>query len=383
MGTVHMHRRHQLLLPAAFLLLTGGATAADGDGGGSSLNVQTYLDGGYAASNRDAANPAWPGKSTTNVLNSPELFLGMVNLSSEATSESRWGFEFGLQAGRDSEGLVTSAPPPANEPIDNADTWRHLYRANIAYRFGGERGMRLTGGLINSYIGYESFLAIDNPNYTRGYILDNVPYFLVGLEALWNLNDDVDLALYLIDSYNYLTNANDALSTGAQVKWRINPNTTFIQNLYYGPDQANTDVEFWRFLSDSIIEWKHDRWLLAAALDYGREKQADLATQPTARWWSAAVWTRWNLTERTSIAFRPEVYSDRDGLITGSPQTLTAYTLTLKYERDFGRQRLAGALELRYDESDLPGGAFPDGPNDQLEPDQTILLAGLQWSFGQ
>lgn len=343
---------------------------------------EAYADVGYGASNRDAAIPDWPGKSTTSELNSLELFLGMANFRKDATTESRWGFEFGLQTGVDSEGLVTSPPPPANEPVDNADSLRHLYRANISYRFGGDRGVRLTGGLINSYIGYESFLAIDNPNYTRAYILDNVPYFLIGVEAAWQASDDIDLALYLLDSYNYLTNPNDTPSTGAQLKWRLGPQTTFIQNLYYGPDQADTAVEFWRFLSDSIIEWKADRWLFAAAIDYGSEKQADVAGQPRATWWSMAIWTRWNLSEKFSVAFRPELYSDDDGLITGSAQTLEAYTLTLKYENKIGNSRLAGALELRYDESDLPGGAFPDGPDNQLEPDQTIVYASVQWFFG-
>jgi hypothetical protein len=368
---------YAIFLATAAPLISHSAMAADEP---TDWGFQTYVDAGYGASNRDAANPAWPGKSSTTTLNSAELFLAMGNIRKQATPDSRWGFELGLQAGEDSEGLVTSAPPPANEPVSNADTLRHLYRANVSWDFGGDHSVRLTGGLINSYIGYESFLAIDNPNHTRGYIADTVPYFLLGLETLWNATENVDIAFYLLDSFNYLTDPNDTPSAGLQVKWRTSPRTTLIQNLYYGPDQAETSIEYWRFFTDTILEWKTDRWLLAAAFDYGSEKQAHLPGQPRASWWSGAIWASWAIDERMSLSFRPEFYHDDDGLITGAAQTLHGYTTTFKYQLSPRHQRLVGSIELRYDRSSGDGG-FPDGPDNQLQPDQTLLLIGVQWMF--
>ena len=46
---------------------------------------------------------------------------------------------------------------------------------------------------MNSYIGYSHpFHSKDNVNYTRGYILDYVPYFLFGAEALYPVTDSCD-----------------------------------------------------------------------------------------------------------------------------------------------------------------------------------------------
>ena len=59
----------------------------------------------------------------------------------------------------------------------------------MSYLFGERGNLKITGGLINSYIGYESFLAIDNPNYSRAYLSDTVPYFLFGAEALWSISE--------------------------------------------------------------------------------------------------------------------------------------------------------------------------------------------------
>jgi len=288
---------------ACLASFAGGIAASDGEETTSSpWHYQLYVDVGYAHSDNQPANRQWRSKSTTNRLDDLELFLGMANLRKEALPDSRWGFEFGLQTGVDSEGLVTEPPPPALEPFDNADSWRHLYRANLSYLFDAGRGLRLTGGLINSYIGYESFLAIDNPNHTRGYIADTVPFFLIGLEADWDVSEALDLSFYLISGYNYLTQPNHVPSLGLKVGWTVSPGITFTQNLYYGPDQAETRVEFWRFLSDTILEWKKDRFLLAGALDYGSETQAHLPGQPRHIWSSGALWARWQLTRRWSVA---------------------------------------------------------------------------------
>ena len=304
----------------------------------------------------------------------------MASVRKTPTSASRWGLEFGLQAGADSENLVPSPPPPAKAPIDNADDWRHLYRANLSWLFGGdEHSVRLTGGLINSYIGYESFLAIDNPNYTRGYISDYVPFFLAGLEAAWDVSDDVDLGFYLLTGYEYLADPNDDASLGFQLKWRLNPQTTFTQNLYYGPDQENTDRDFWRVLSDSHIEWKHDRFLVAAALDFGSEKQAALPGRPRHEWASGALWLQWSPSDRLSLAFRPEFFVDDNGLITGAKQRLEAYTATVKYQLSPKHQRLVGMLELRHDKSSGEEGGFTHGAAGELVPDQTLFLVSVLW----
>jgi len=139
---------------AALCSLTSLGASEEAEGAPSSpWHYQFYVDAGYAYTDNDPANHEWRSKSTTNKLNEPELFLGMGNVGKKPISGSRWGFELGLQTGADSEGLVTAAPPPALEPIDNADSWRHLYRANFSYLFDAgrapttfrARGCRLSG----------------------------------------------------------------------------------------------------------------------------------------------------------------------------------------------------------------------------------------------
>jgi hypothetical protein len=290
--------------------------------------------------------------------------------------------KFGLQTGVDTEGLVPSSPPPANEPVSNADTLRHLYRANFSYLFAAGSGLRVTGGLINSYIGYESYLAIENPNYTRGYKIDNVPYFLIGVETAYSPSDTLDLGFYVITGFNYLANPNDDPSFGFSLSWQATSRLSLYENLYYGPDQADTSLEFWRFLSDTIVEWETDRLLLAAAFDFGTEKQAAPSGQPRADWWSGAVWARWLIGERWSVGLRPEFLRDDDGLMTAGEQLIRAFSATLKYEfHPAHHNRLVATLEVRSDRSTGDGGGFYDGPDNELVENQNLVLLGLLWSF--
>ena len=342
-----------------------------------------YLDLGYNQNFNDPGNKRWRSKSTTYRVNQPEVNLAMGFVSKEATPQSRWGLEFGLQAGVDTKNLVPEPPPSSNEPVKNADTLRHFYRANGSYLIPLGNGLDVTAGLINSYIGYESFLAIQNVNYTRGYILDFVPYFLIGLQGDYPWSNSLDVSLFAINGWNYLANPNDAPSYGLQGVWQISPRVKFIQNLYYGPDQENTNIEYWRFFSDSIIEWKSNRFLLAAAFDFGTEKQADVIDNPRFNWMSGALWFGWHIGGPWNLGLRSEFFSDPDGIITGSEQNIQAYTGTLEYTiSPLALNTIVFALEYRYDRSTGKEGGFFRGDSNRLVSDQHQVIFSIMWAFG-
>ena len=342
----------------------------------------SYVDLGYVYNFNQPANGLWRSKGTTYEVNNPRVNMFMGYVQKDATPESRWGLEFGAQGGIDTDNLVTESPPKANKPIEHAETLRHFYRANASYLFPVGNGLEVTAGLINSYIGYESYHAINNPNYTRGYLVDNIPYFMFGAQASYPVNDQVTFSVFSINGYNYLANPNDQFSYGLQMVWEPSPKLTFTQNLYYGPDQESTNLRFWRFLSDSILEWKSDEFLLAFAYDVGTEKQARISGDPQFVWMGSAVWAKWHVSGPWSVAVRPEVYWDPQGLITGSEQLIHAYTTTVEYNLSFWTFNTAAVmLEYRYDRSTGSGGGFFKGADNRLASNQHQVLLGLMWAF--
>jgi len=350
--------------------------------GNGGWHFGSYVDLGYVYNFNQPENGLWRSKGTTFEVNNPRVNMFMGYVRKDTTPQSRWGLEFGVQGGIDTDKLVPEPPPPAKKPIGSAETLRHFYRANASYLFPIGNGLEVTAGLINGYIGHESYHAIQNSNYTRGYLADNVPYFMFGVQASYPVNDNLTLSLFSINGYNYLANPNDQFSYGLQMVWEASPKLTYTQNFYYGPDQENTNLQFWRFLSDSILEWKSDEFLLAFAYDIGTEKQAQISGDPQFVWMASAVWVRWHVGGPWSLAFRPELYWDPQGLITGAEQLIHAYTTTVEYNFSFLTFNTAVArLEYRYDRSTGSGGGFFKGVDNRLVPNQHQVLLGVMWAF--
>jgi len=146
------------------------------------IHYRAYVDAGYINSSTRPANRIWRSKYTTFRVDQIELNLAMAMLWKPSTAESRWGFGFGVQAGVDTE-LAIPGADSGLEPIGGADVLQYFHRVSLTYLLPVGDGLSLTAGLIPAPPGYESFLSMDNPTYTRGYITDYVPYFVIGIEA--------------------------------------------------------------------------------------------------------------------------------------------------------------------------------------------------------
>ncbi|MHC9064230.1 outer membrane beta-barrel protein [Nitrospira sp. CMX1] len=346
------------------------------------------IDVGYAVDFNFPENRLWRSKFTTYSVNEPALNMAVGYIRKDVSAQSRWGIEFGLQEGNDIEGLVPSIVPERDRPIGYAEQLKHFSRANISFLAPIGNGVKVTAGLFNSYIGYQSIYSRYNLNYTRSYMADNAPYFMFGLGAYYPVNPNVQIGLYVINGYNYLSHINNQPSYGTQMVWKPFSRLTLIENLYYGPDQANTAMEFWRVFSDSILEWKDGPVTLAVAYDIGTENAAEHPGHPRTVWMAGVFGASWNISGPWRVALRPEVYWDRNGRITGSEQLIAAVTSTVEYRVPAALGTVLVRLEHRYDESRGSGGGFYRGDFNSagtigLTPRQHLVLFSLIWYLEQ
>jgi len=296
----------------------------------------------------------------------------------DATVESRWGTEFLVQAGEDSKvfGFATNLPN-----LKNADVWRHFGRANVSYLAPAGNGLTLQAGLFNSFIGYESLYAKDNSNYTRAWTAEYSPYLMFGANAVYPFNDQWTGAFYIINGYSHLSNANSLPSYGAQVAYTPTSSWTIKQTLYYGPDQANIGIEFWRIFSDTIVQWKGESLTVGFDYQVGTQKNASAPGVPREVYTGAAMPIRWHIAGPWSAAIRPEFYYDPTGLITGSEQLIKTMTTTLEYKLPYKLTNTIYRLEYRYDDSTRSGGGFFNGTNNSLTPGQNLLIFSVIGTF--
>lgn len=329
-----------------------------------------YIDMAYAQAFQTDDSLEWRSKATTQRLNQFSPNMGMFYVRKLAAESSRWGMEVGAQAGYDTDGQV-----PAQQRLAGYSILRYLNKANLSYLAPVGSGLKLTAGLMNSFIGFESLFAKDNPNYTRSWMADYSPYYLMGVAAEYSPNSQLDVGLYVVNDYDYLAYRNDQPKYGAQLRWSVDDQWQLTQNLFAGPEQAATDTPFWRYFSDTVLQWSSSDVLLALAYDVGTERRESSDRKQTL-WMGSALFSRWHIEGPWSVALRPELYWDADGQMTGSEQFIKAVTATLEYKIPLAASTaIALRTEYRYDDSGgRQGGFFKTGQLTELTGTQHLLL---------
>lgn len=347
------------------------------------ISFRTILDLSYGVNTNFPENHQFRSKQTTPQTNEVSPNLGLINLRQEATTEHRWGAELGFQGGYDTEALV---PDGRQQPMPGADVLRHVAQANITYLAPVGNGLAISAGLMKGFINFESFYAVNNFNYTRSYLTDYSPNFVLGVGSRYAVTENVDVGFHIINGFQHLAHPNGIPSYGAEVDWRFARRWVILQNLYYGPDQSDTSLRYWRVFSDTQLQWRGEDWTVVAAFDVGTERIADQTSTPRAFWAGAALFTRWEVQGPWSLAVRPEFFWDRNGRMTVAEQLIWAVTSTMEYKRNWGGHTGIVRLEHRFDRSTGVGGGFFRGNvigtgQPELIPNQHLVLLSLLWAF--
>jgi hypothetical protein len=342
-----------------------------------------YLDVGYAANLNFPDNDRWRSRSTASRHNQPAPNMVLAYVRKDASEASRWGMELGVQGGYDS---VDFAFLQGEKKVDGADVLRHLHRANASYLAPIGNGLTVTAGLFNSLMGYESLYAKDNSNYTRSWIADNTPYLMFGVNAAYPVNDRMTVTAFVINRYYHLAYTVAQPSYGGKWSYALNPRLTAMQTLYWGPDQTEASLEFWRLYGNHILEWKSDEVTIAASYDIGTENIANRPGSPRAFVMGGNLVVKWQVSGPWAVAVRPEFYWDRNGRWTGAEQFVKAVTSTVEYKLPYRWSKAVARLEHRYDESTgVGGGFFKNGESSlgvpKLAAGQHLLLFGLLLTF--
>lgn len=341
-----------------------------------------FLDFGYLLDFNHPANHLFRDRATTFKVDELDLNMAVAGIRKEATPNSRWGTELAVQAGNDSANFGFSATAPH---VDGANVLRHFGAANVSYLAPVGSGLTVEGGLFSSLIGYDSFYAKDNFEYTRPWGGDYTPYLMFGINASYPFTKKITMIGFVINDYAHLAHPNNVPSFGGQLSYIASEHLNFKETVLYGPHQSDTALDFWRFFSDSIAEWKKDKLTTAFEYQIGTEKVSAPGT-PRALWMFAQLPFHRVIAGPWSGTLRPEVAWDRDGRWTGSQQTIKAFTSTLEYRLPYWKTNTIARLEYRVDDSRGPEGGFFRGAEIApgvvaLVPTQQLLAIGLIVTF--
>ncbi|HWG59879.1 MAG TPA: outer membrane beta-barrel protein [Candidatus Acidoferrales bacterium] len=341
-----------------------------------------FVDLGYMLDFNHPANHLFRNRGTTPRVNELDLNMAGLYLNKDASAKSRFGMELLLQAGQDSKEFGFSATAPN---LPGAHWLSQLGRANVSYLAPVGRGLTVQAGIFNSLIGYESLYAKDNFTYTRSWGADYSPYLMMGVNATYPFTNKLTGTLFVINGYFHLAHPNNSPSFGGQIAYQATEQLALKETLFYGPQQSNTALEYWRFFTDSIAEWKEKPVTTAFEYQAGTENLA-AGGNPRVFWTAAQLPVHWAVKGPWSVTVRPEILLDPDGRMTESRQFVKAVTITLEYRVPCRWTNTIARLEYRFDDSTGRGGGFfRDGYAQpglvQLTPTQHLLVFGLIWTL--
>jgi Putative beta-barrel porin-2, OmpL-like. bbp2 len=315
-----------------------------------------FLDVGYLHDFNDPANKLFRSRGTAWHVDDWHLNMTGAYAKKKPSEESRWGAEMLVHAGKDDEIFGFSATAPN---IGGYKVLRHLGLANASYLVPAGKGITLQGGIFGSLIGYDSLYPKDNFNYTRPWGADFTPYLMLGVNGSYPFSDKLTGTVAMVNGYWHLAHANNVPSSVVQLAYKASDRVTVKETVLWGPHQANTSLEFWRFLSDTIVEHRTERVVVALNSHFSTER-VESPDRTRAWWFATQLPIRWVVNGPWSVAVRPEIAHDSEGRWTLAEQTVKALTTTLEYRASY---RWAGAklrLEYRVDDSRGPGGGFFD-----------------------
>ncbi len=239
-------------------------------------------------------------------------------------------------------------------------------------------GLTVDLGKFSTLMGYEAIETPKNWNYSRSLIFSwAVPYYHTGIRLEYPVTDNFTAALYVMNGWNNVVEDNNSKTVALGLNYSPSSATTITLNGISGFEQP-AGVPYGKTDVGELIVTQQVGQKLSLASDavYGRERVAGMLNV----WKGVALYAKYDLSEKSDIALRGEVYYDPQGYTTGvtfPKATFKEITATYRY-RPWSHLMLM--LEARDDFAN--GKAFISaGPPLPTMTSQPTLLLGAIATF--
>ncbi|HYE73039.1 MAG TPA: outer membrane beta-barrel protein, partial [Blastocatellia bacterium] len=173
-------------------------------------------------------------------------------------------------------------------------------------------------------------------NYSRGWLFTYGPYYHSGLRVKYAANDKVALSGFVVNGWDNLFENNVNNNAGKTVGFQIGLTPTkkfaLTQTYLAGPEAPLANVpalstrDNWRHVADTVATvYVTDKFSLLGNFVYGADGD-DAGNR--GHWTGFAGYFKYAFNDRFAFAPRFEVLNDKNGLRTGTAQTVKDITLT-------------------------------------------------------
>lgn len=297
-------------------------------------------------------------------LKANQLSLSMAKLSIDHTPDPV-GFKLELGFGRGMDAFHATEPA-------GVEVVKHIFQGYVSVKPPKAGGLQFDFGKFVTSAGAEVTETHLNWNYSRSFLYANGPFYHMGARITKPFGEHFVGGFQLVNGWNNVEDNNSGKTiglTGAFTSKKFN----WFNNYYVGPEKNNTNEGFRNFYDTVIAVNPNSAFNFLFNFDYGQDKRI---TSGTDKFYGIS--TAIKLAPNETVAFSPRYdwYKDRDGLITGTAQTLQSFTLTADYRMKEG---FLTRFEYRRDWSNRP--FFDRGNELASAKNQNTLLVGFVMYF--
>jgi hypothetical protein len=251
-----------------------------------------------------------------------------------------------------------------------------LLEANVGFKPFQKHNFWIDAGVMPSHIGFESAVGIDCWNLTRSILAENSPYYESGIKFNYtNKKQDLYLAFYLLNGWQKIaiSKGDENPSVGVQVNYKPTSSLTLNYSNFVGNikvDSINSALRIFHNLY--AIYDASSKLSFIFGFDIGTQKVA--FTKSTA-WYTPVIISKFNLTDKSKIAGRLELYSDKQQTIirTSTPNGYQTIGTSINYDYQISSKFLWRAELKRYNSKD-PIFKYTQNSNQQTTATMVLIV---------
>ncbi len=251
-----------------------------------------------------------------------------------------------------------------------------IFEANVGYKPFEKHEFWIDAGVMPSHIGFESAVGSDCWNLTRSILAENSPYYESGIKFNYtNKKQDLYVAFHLLNGWQKIaiSKGDKNPSVGVQVNYKPTSSLTLNYSNFVGNvklDSINRALRIFHNLY--AIYDESSKLSFIFGFDIGTQKIA--ITKSTA-WYTPVIISKFNLTDKSKIAGRLELYSDKQQTIirTSTPNGYQTIGTSINYDYQISSKVLWRAELKRYNSKD-PIFKYTQNSNQQKTATMVLIV---------
>ncbi len=240
--------------------------------------------------------------------------------------------------------------------------------------------VNLTFGKFNAPIGFELLDAPDMYQYSHALVFDNgLPTNLSGAMFSSNLNESVDLSVYVCNGWDQNVDINTGKTAGGRLGYAAGENWAGGVSVIHGAN-GTAEGDFLTVFDVDLAVTSVENLTLGAEFNNGGEDittftdTTNTTTETnTAKWMGFLLMAHYDFSDCWGITFRYDYFDDKDGSRLGTVEKRQAITVGLTFALGEG---MGALIEIRNDFSDQEVFMDKDG-----KPVKSQFGAAFEFTF--